>query len=377
MVSTRSKLNFCLGDGIEVVELSSPECPEAAKKFVYEISPDSTIYHQEAYIDAQRKINGFAEIIVIMKSGRPMVGMPLHKWGRVGYTTGYSGILLPRKTEEKPLKKSLDLLMHLFEVNKRSCFRVCQSAQSEGGLDSSRQQLIASLIASKLNLNGNVFTRIIDLEKHEGHCDDISSLEGLGKHVLINSYQAEIRNQIKNAIKNELNLLSIVPATSEEARSIYSDIYPVYLDSKKRTGMSAQSLEMLIAYSDSVRSGGGKDLLLVIKRGDTTISVVNCHVYKSQALYWMNCSTPEAQRFNANPLALHASILGALNLGAKFFEIGRIDFEAFRTVSKEMAIWKYKDQFGGELRNVLSLDILPRGYKSLNNVKQIVKRMLT
>ena len=377
MIAAINEINLCLGNGVEVVKLSTPGCPEAAKKFVYEMSPDTTIYHQQAYMDASRKINGFAEIIVIMKSGRPMVGMPLHKWGRTGYTTGYSGILLPRNTDEKPLKKALDLLMHLFEVNKRSCFRVCQSAQSEGGLDSGRQQLIASLIASKCNLNGNVFTRIIELEKYEGHCDDISSLEGLGKHTLLNGYQAEIRNQIKNAIKNELNVLIIVPATSGEARSIYTDIYPVYLDSKKRTGMSAQSLEMLIAYSDSVRSGGGKDLLVLIKRGDTTISVVNCHVYKSQALYWMNCSTPEAQCYNANPLALHASILWSLNLGAKFFEIGRIDFEALRTVSKEMAIWKYKDQFGGELRNVLSFDMLPAGYKTLNNMKQLVKKIIT
>ena len=377
MLSALNRIDLCLGDGVEVVKLSSLGCPEAAKKFVYELSPDSTIYHQQAYIDAQRKINGFAEIIVIMKSGSPMVAMPLHKWGSTGYTTGYSGILLPKKTEEKYLKKSLDLLIDFFKANKRSCFRVCQSAQSEGGLDSGRQQLIASLIASKHNVNGNVFTRIIDFKKHMEHCEDISNLEGLGKHTLLNSYQGKIRNQIKHAIKNELNVVSIIPVTSEEAKRIYTDIYPVYLESKKRTGMSAQSLEMLIAYSNAVRSGGGKDLLVLIKCGESIVSVVNCHIYKSHALYWMNCSTPEAQRLNANPLALHASIIESLNLGAKFFEIGRIDFETSRGVNKEIAIWKYKDQFGGELRNVLSFDILPTRYKTLNNMKQLVKRIIT
>lgn len=377
MKPTANMINVCLGSGIEVVTLSSPECPVAAKEFVSKTTPDATIYHQREYMDLSRGVNGFADIFVIIKGGRPMVAIPLHKWGRIGFTTGYSGILLPPKSEEKSLKKSVDLLVQFLKANEKKGFRINQSAQSLGGIDSKRQQLISSLLASQFTLNGNVFTRLIDVSLYNGLSRDCNGYDWLVDGALINSYQAELRNQIRKAVKSNLKVLSITPNSNDEAQNIYSKLYPLYVQSKVRTGMAQQTLKELIEVSDAIRRGGGRDLIVLIKKDDEILSVVNSHVFNSTAIYWMNCSTDEGLQLNANPLALHASIIESAVLGAKSFEVGRIDSETARKNTKELAIWRYKGQFGGDVMQLCALDILPPVYRALLSTKHIIKKFIS
>src|ERR1051325_7545370 len=77
-------------DGIDAVLQS--EHADDVNEFIA-TSPDSTVYHSSPYLEFSRAQNGAADILLLSKGGRQLVGVPLHPLSRSSFRSGYAGVL--------------------------------------------------------------------------------------------------------------------------------------------------------------------------------------------------------------------------------------------------------------------------------------------
>ncbi len=322
-------------------------------------SREGSVYSSPAYVDFARRQNGRADLLWLARDGNPVLGLPLHPVGRARFTTGYSGIMFADGHGDATLRRGVTALVALLAVNRRRGFQVLQSAQAPAYDDPARMTSLAFLLDQQDLRGPALYSRVLGLRplaSPSGGGQDVSN-EQLLEHGL-RPYQAELRNQIRQAVRHGLHVSCHLPSSDSEVQGAYSDFVPLHRESWQRTGMTPHPPEYWSALSRAILDGGGRDMVVYVRNGEgRALATVSCHTRDGRALYWAGASSEEGLRLRANPLCLHAAIQVCRQLGVHHFELGR--FDAREPSAKELAVTGYKAQFGGELVRITGFQTRP------------------
>lgn len=220
-------------------------------------------------------------------------------------------------------------------------------------------QGIACLLASH-GLDGpSLYSRVLDCEPlagEQGGGLDVSG-ELLLEHGL-RPYETALRSQIRQAVRAGLRVSCALPRSDVELQSVYGEFTPLHSESWTRTGMIPHRLKYWTSLARAIVDGGGRDIVVFVRDGDgQALAAVTCHMWGDRALYWAGASSERGLAMRANPLCLHAAIQVCRQLGARYFELGR--FDARETSRKELAVTRYKAQFGGSLVRIVGFRTEP------------------
>ncbi len=367
MDSAGHLLNF--GSNLKGFLLSDPELMPLVEKFVSS-SPDRTVHHQTPYIAFSRARNGSGDLLLVTKSGAPQFAIPLHPKGRFFFSTGYSGILFPDTSQESKLKDCVASLQAFLDANRHVGFHCIQAVPAPAYNNRDRMSLLDFLLSCSGVTRNEIFSRVLMIKDIDdsGLAAPITtgSLDPrILDNALLHHYDPDVRNQIRQAIRNNLTVDYFVlgPRTPNETLQTAYDLYaPVHTESWKRTGMVPHALEFWTAFSRAICDSGGTDLVVLSRSPEgKPIAGVTCQVYENRAIYWSGCSLVEGMNKRANPLTLHAAITLCRNLGAEAFELGRMD--CADVSSKERTVNQYKAQFRGSMIRVVNFRREPSGFR--------------
>lgn len=312
-------------------------------------SPERTLYSSPSYVNFARDQNGRGDLLWLTREGSPVLGLPVHPVGALRITTGYSGALFAEGSRDAPSRRGVAALTALLAANPRLGFEVLQSAQSPAYDDPPRIANLAFLLASERLAGPPLYSRVLDVEPLDGESATEPDVRGelLLEHGL-RPYQAELRNQVRQALRRGLHATCTLPSDEDELLAAYAEFTPLHTESWGRTGMKPHRLEYWTALARAVLDGGGRDMVVCAREQDgRPVAGVICHLRGDRALYWAGASSERGLAARANPLCLHAAIQACRQLGVRHFELGR--FNARESSSKEIAITRYKAQFGGDL----------------------------
>jgi hypothetical protein len=346
------------------------------------MSPELTVHSTPSYIDFARLQNGRADLLWLARDGHPTLGVPLHPAGARRIATGYSGLMFGAGSRDGPLRRGVQALVALLGANRRFGFQVLQSAQAPAYADTGRVTSLACLLDRQGFHGPPLYTRVLSVEPlgaaagaaadagepeaADAGEPDVSS-ELLLEHGL-RPCEAELRNQIRQAVRNGLRVTCSLPRTDAEIAAAYREFVPLHRESWQRTGMTPHGVEYWGALVRAIVDGGGRDLVVFARDADgAALAAVTCHLGDGAALYWAGASSESGRRLRANPLCLHAAIQACRQLGVWRFELGR--FDARDASAKEQAIDRYKAQFGGELVRVHGFQTEPRGARALSALR--------
>jgi hypothetical protein len=269
--------------------------------------------------------------------------------GALRITTGYSGAMFLQGSRGAPLQRGVAALAALLTTNSRLGFEVLQSAQSPAYDDPARVAQLAFLLASQRLASRSLYSRILNLEAlaHGSTANPDVCSELLLEHGL-RPYQAELRNQVRQALRHGLRVTCTLPSDEAGLLTAYIEFTALHTESWRRTGMTPHRLEYWTALARAILDGGGRDMVVCARDDDgSAVAAVTCHLHGDRALYWAGASNERGLAARANPLCLHAAIQACRQLGVRHFELGR--FDARESSPKELAITRYKAQFGGDL----------------------------
>jgi hypothetical protein len=324
-----------------------------------ETSPEGSLYNTPAYVRFARARNGRAELLWLAREGNPVLGLPLHPLGGPRVGTGYSGAMFPEGPREATLRRGVEALTALLAANRRLGFELLQCAQAPAYDDPARLASLACLLATQGFRGPSLYSRMLELGPLAGGpslAPDLS-VELLLEHGL-EPYQAELRSQIRQALRNGLRVTCSLPHSETEAHAVYSEFTPLHHESWGRTGMDPHPLEYWMELTHAIVESGGRDLIVYVRTEDgKALAAVICHLRASRALYWAGASREQGLDARANPLCLHAAIQACRQLGVRHFELGR--FDARESSPKELAVTRYKAQFGGELVRIVGFKRQP------------------
>ncbi len=322
-------------------------------------SREGSVYNSPAYVDFARRQNGRADLLWLARDGNPVLGLPLHPVSRSRLTTGYSGMMFADGHGDATLRRGVTALVALLDVNRRLGFQVLQSAQAPAYDDPARMTSLDFLLDQQGLRGPTLYSRVLRLEQLAGPSGgghDVSN--ELLLEVGLSPYQAELRNQIRQAVRHGLHVTCHLPTSDSEVQDAYSDFVPLHRESWQRTGMTPHPREYWSALTRAILDGGGRDIVVYVRSGEgTALAAVSCHTRDGRALYWAGASSKEGLRLRANPLCLHAAIQVCRQLGVHHFELGR--FDAREPSAKELAVTHYKAQFGGELVRISGFQTRP------------------
>jgi hypothetical protein len=335
----------------------------AVRDFVLE-SPDHTVYHFEPYFEYARRDpeGGPGDVALVLESGNPLFAIPLHVRPQRRIVTGYSGILFPPTNKETVLRRSIRALAAFLAANGGLTFEVIQSAQAAGYDDPRRMALIKRFLAELDVETRPIFTRVLSLsepatmERTSGSFPgSVTIAPACLDNSLLRSYDADARNQVRQALRNGL---TVNVFSGEATASAYPLIQPLHEATWARSGWIPHPIDYWLALTAAInRPEGASDLVVAVGDADgRLLAGVVCHRYSGRALYWSGCSTNAAGPTHANPLCLHAAITACSATGVELFEIGR--FDARERSEKERAVTRYKSQFRGELLEVINFSRL-------------------
>ncbi|MEA2313573.1 MAG: Acetyltransferase domain [Solirubrobacteraceae bacterium] len=344
-------LALALPDGYDARWSSVPEDRSLIERWTSR-SPDATVYNSPAYVEFARAQNGRAELLWLARDGNPMLGLPLHPVGDSRFTTGYSGLMFADGTGDGPLRRGVTALLALLGANERRGFQVLQSVQSPAHDDPARIAMLAFLLDRQGLSAPPLYSRVLDLDPI---ADGGAAAPDVGHDLLLDQglepYEPELRNQIRQAVRRGLHATCSLPATDAELQEAYRDFLALHGESWLRTGMTPHESSYWIALARAIIDGGGRDMIIYARDGEgRALAAVTCHLRSGRALYWAGASSEEGLSSRANPLCLHAAIQACRQLGVRHFELGRMD--ARERSEKELAITRYKAQFGGGLVRV-------------------------
>lgn len=312
-------------------------------------SPERTVYSSPSYVSFAREQNGRADLLWLTREGSPVLGLPVHPVGALRITTGYSGAMFVHGSRDAPLQRGVVALAALLTTNSRLGFEVLQSAQSPAYDDPARVAQLAFLLASQRLASRSLYSRILNVEPlaHDSTANPDVCGELLLEHGL-QPYQAELRNQVRQALRHGLRVSCVLPSDEAGLLTAYTEFTALHAESWRRTGMTPHRLEYWTALARAILDGGGRDMVVCARDDDgSAVAAVTCHLYGDRALYWAGASNERGLAARANPLCLHAAIQACRQLGVRHFELGR--FDAHESSPKEIAITRYKAQFGGDL----------------------------
>jgi hypothetical protein len=313
------------------------------------VSRERCLYNTPAYIDFARAQNGHADLLWLVREGSPVLGLPLHPAGDARITTGYSGAMFADIPGEAAMRRGVVALVALLNANKRLGFQVLQAAQAPAYDDPARVTTLAYLLDEHGHSGPPLYSRVLELEPLAGGDvanPDVSS-ELLLEHNL-STYASKLRNQVRRAVGRGLRVTCLLPSTDAELQAAYREFVPLHHESWRRTGMTPHQAEYWMALVRAILDGSGCDMVIYVRDVDgQALAAVTCHLREDRALYWAGVSSERGLHCQANPLGLHAAIQASRQLGVRHFELGR--FHARESSQKELAITRYKSQFGGDL----------------------------
>jgi ribosomal protein S18 acetylase RimI-like enzyme len=315
-------------------------------------SPERNLYSTPSYVNFARAQNGRGDLLWLTREGSPVLGLPVHPVGALRIVTGYSGAMFAEGPRDAALRRGVAALRALLAANTRLGFEVLQSAQSPAYDDPAHVTSLAFLLASHRLVGPSLYSRILDVEPLAGGSMTEPDVRGelLLEHGL-RPYQAELRNQVRQALRRGLHVTCALPSDDDELLAAYAEFTPLHAESWRRTGMTPHRLEYWTALARAILDGGGKDMVVCAREDDgRAVAAVTCHLRGDRALYWAGASNERGLAARANPLCLHAAIQACRQLGVRHFELGR--FDARELSPKEIAITRYKAQFGGDLVRV-------------------------
>ncbi len=320
---------------------------------------ESSVYNAPSYVEFARKQNGYADLLWLTRNGNPVLGLPVHPLGDLAVSTGYSGVMFAAGSREASLRRGVTALVELLAANTRLGFEILQSAQAPAYEDSACLASLAFLFACNGLKGPSLYSRILDIEPLAG--SSVGAPEVCGELLLehgLRPYQAELRNQIRQAIRRGLHVTCAMPRTDAEVHAAYGEFTPLHQESWRRTGMTPHPLEYWTALARAIVDAGGRDMVVCARDGaGTALGAVTCHLRGDRALYWAGASSERGLAGRANPLCLHAAIQACRQLGIRRFELGR--FNARESSRKELAITRYKAQFGGDLVRIVGFKTRP------------------
>lgn len=347
----------------DVAVLTSADGPMAE---LVRASPDATIYHQPAYVEFASEENGGGGIVFLRKSGNPVVALPLYETSRSRLTTGYAGALFPEGAREGALRRGVDALSRLIAANPRVTFEVLQSAQATAAADLARTNLLVALMEATGLPRRPLHTRVVELPSTDDLDDDAPLLE---------SYDADARNQIRQAARHGLTCRLVTADDDAAAGALYERYLPIHVASWGRTGLTPHSIEYWMRLSRAIRDGGGVDFAVFAETSDgDAVAAVTCHAFRDRAIYWSGASLPAAHQLRANPFCLHGAMSAGACLGVRFFELGR--FSATERDNKERSVTDYKKQFGGQVLAVPNIYRASSSQRMTDAAKPAGRRVL-
>ncbi|MGH3606660.1 MAG: GNAT family N-acetyltransferase [Pseudonocardiaceae bacterium] len=315
------------------------------------------MYHRPPYIDFARRQNGAADLLLLSSDGQQLLAFPFHPGPR-RVTTGYAGVCFPPTSAEAPLRRAVALLAELSHLNPSLRLYSVQSAQAPAADFSTRQGVLGWLLDGLRARREPLHTRLLRLSDGSLAAAGASIEPGArdGDERLLLGYDADLRNQIRQAARRGVTVRVVVPGSVAEATEVYGTFLRIHEESWRRTGMMPHQLDYLVGLEAAVREGGGQDVVtLALDANGTPIAAVNCHRYGARAIYWSGCSLTAALPLRANPYCLHAAITAMQRLGVHTFELGR--FRADEKDPKELSVTAYKTQFRGEVQRVLNFEL--------------------
>ena len=354
--------------GLDAVLGSDPTHETEVNAFV-RASPDRCVYHLPAYINFARAQNGVADLLLLARSGRALVGLPMHPQGRTFYGTGYSGILLPDSESESVLRLSTTALQEFLGANPSLGYECLQAAQAGSYEDALRCAMVDSLLTGPGIAKRELYSRVIRLEpENEALTPDSGMVPAADlDNELIRRYDGKKRSEIRQAIRSGVRVVYDLLTGEDDgqrAREAYGRYLSIHQVSWQRTGLRPHADDYWLSLSEAVRRAGGRDLVVVALAPDgAPVAAVNCHLYQRRALYWSGGSLVEGMTLKANPLCLHAAISLCRRDGIAVFEVGR--FDPAEISRKEQAINAYKAQFRGSVVRLVNFHRPPSnaGYR--------------
>jgi hypothetical protein len=356
------------GSGLAVPEpydvaLLSSADPDGSLTDFVRTAPDATIYHQPAYVDFARRENSGGDLVFVRKSGNPIVALPLYEVSRSRLTTGYAGVLFPDGAKEGALRRGVDAIKELIAANPRVTFEIFQSAQAVAASDLARTNLLVALIDASGLPRRPLYTRVLELP----HLDDADDS-------LLKLYDADARNQIRQAARHGLSCRVVTAGDDDAARVLYERYLPIHVASWGRTGLTPHSIDYWMRLSRAIRDGGGVDFGVFAEAPDgEAVAAVTCHAFHDRAIYWSGASLPTAHRLRANPFCLHGAIAACARMGVRAFEVGR--FSAAERDQKERTVTDYKRQFGGEVWAVPNVYRASSSQRVADAAKPVARRL--
>ena len=326
---------------------SDPDQAGAVSAFLA-TSPDTTTYHQPAWMAFARSIRRHADVLLVERDGAPQFAVPVHPEGRT-LAIGVSGIVLPPGAREAAHKRAVRTLADLVAANPRYGWEGLQSAQAPAYDDPERTALVAWQLEQAGLAGAPLWSRLLCWGPDDPVPDeDDDPLDHLG------GYDAKLRNQIRQAGRHGLQINHALPQDPGQAESVYRPFTDLHRESWARTGLRPHSLRYWTDLSAAVVAGGSRDLVVTARspEGDLVAAVV-CHLRGARALYWAGASRPTGLESRANQLCLHTAVTRARALGVTTFELGR--FSAAEPSDKEQSVTRYKAQFGGSLLRLTTL----------------------
>jgi hypothetical protein len=326
-------------------------------------SPDHTVYHLPPYTRFIADQGASAGLVLVARAGEILFGFPAYVDTPHAFDGGFCGFVLPDVRKERTLRRTCAAIVEFFAANPQlRSFGALQSLQCRGARDADRRTLLdwqLAALGSHFHTR-DVFSRVLRLDEAKTPMSRRPAsgtwpAEALDEDLLAR-YEGDLRNQIRQALRNGLSLRFSV-ATGQRTTEhdvAYHDYAQLHGESWNRTGLHARPLEHWRRLCDAIVGGGGTDLIVQVLDGERAVAGVTCHVYQEQAIYWSGGSLLDGQRKRANPLALHAAIGLCRRLGVRWFEIGR--FEP-KESAKRQAIDRYKAQFGGEVTRVPNVSL--------------------
>lgn len=345
-------------DGYEARWLSEAEQRVQVEKWT-SASRDGSVYHAPSYVEFARAQNGRADLLWLARDGNPALGLPLHPVGHSRVTTGYSGLLFADGASDSSLRRGVAAMVALLGVNERLGFQVLQCAQSPAYDDPARITALAFLFDQHELGGPPLYSRVLGVEPPPGAR---AAEPDIGNELLLEHglgpYESELRNQIRQAVRHGLCATYSLPSGEQDVQSAYRDFLPLHRESWERTGMTPHPPEYWTALSRAILNAGARDLVVYARDKDgTALAAVTCHLGAGRALYWAGASSELGLRLRANPLCLHAAIQVCGQLGVRHFELGRLN--AREAAEKELAILRYKAQFGGDLVHIAGFQTQP------------------
>jgi len=289
--------------------------------------------------------------------------LPWHVSGRRTVSSGYAGACFAADRKESALRRSVRTLGAVLDANRSWRVQILQAAVAASYGQRSRATLLCSLFDGLRGGSLPLYSRVIDI--------------GNAPNTELGGYDADARNQVRQARRNGLVVEVVTPGTRAEALGVLRTYQQLHVTSWQRTGLRPHQLDYWLGLHDAVVEGGGTNVVVLVHDPNgVPVAGATCHLYNGRALYWSGCSTDDGLRLRANPLCLHAAVEACRHEGASWFELGR--FNVVERDPKERSVTQYKSQFGGELLQLANVSprrsVIGRSRAVLGRARRRVRR---